>query len=163
MRFSSRALTPLLENSSLGKEIRFPSRICRASSLNISTLETIILQPRSFPSSQEYCQECVDRTNLQATITNESREAAPRLRHHGVSAHGLTHVSVHWQRCLQGFQIPVLIPTSRPAPVLAARTDGDRRKSTDGDPWPVPARTTTITVVPQYGKPGSGHTASRSH
>ena len=51
---------------------------------SISTLETIILQPRSFPSSQEYCQECVDRTNLQATITNESREAAPRLRHHGV-------------------------------------------------------------------------------
>jgi hypothetical protein len=29
-------------------------------------------------------QECVDRTNLQATITNESREAAPRPRHHGV-------------------------------------------------------------------------------
>ena len=28
----------------------------------------------------------------------------------------LTHVLVHWQRCLQGFAIPAVISTSRPVP-----------------------------------------------
>ena len=51
---------------------------------NISTLETIILQSRSFQRRCLTTWECVDRTNLQATITNENREAAPRPRHHGV-------------------------------------------------------------------------------
>ncbi len=43
-----------------------------------STLETIILQSRSFQRRCPTTWECVDRTNLQATITNENREAAPR-------------------------------------------------------------------------------------
>jgi hypothetical protein len=77
--------------------------------------------------------------------TNENREAAPRLRHRGVPAHDSTHVLSSLQRCLQGFQIPAPISTSRPAPVLAVRTDGDRPTRTGGDPWPVPARATTIT------------------
>ena len=69
--------------SRLSKEIRFSSRLgARCSkhfhSRNDKSSATIIPVPLST------AQECVDRTNLQATITNESREAAPRPRHHGV-------------------------------------------------------------------------------
>ncbi len=104
---------------------------------NISTLETIILRPRSFPSSQEYCQECDDRTNLQATITNENREAAPRLRHRGVPATNLTHVSVHCKDCLHGFQIPALISTGWPAhvPYLARAGSRDYHNAGPASGW----------------------------
>jgi hypothetical protein len=49
-----------------------------------------------------------------------------RLRHRGVPATNLTHVSVHCKDCLQGFQIPALISTGRPAHVPYLARAGSR-------------------------------------
>ena len=42
--------------------------------------------------------------------------AGQRNNHYTSSAPELTHVLVHWLRCLQGFRIPAVISTSRPVP-----------------------------------------------
>ena len=44
--------------------------------------------------------ECVDRTNLQATITNKNREAAPRLRRPGDPAREAHEALLHCYDCL---------------------------------------------------------------
>ena len=120
MRFSSRCLTPLLgRRSSLGKEIRFSSRLRRARckkhfhSRDNNSSVTII--PVLFLST---VQECVDRTNLQNTITNENREAAPRLRHRGVPATNLNNtlaLMINHQRQI----ICVVQPTSHTCQFIA--------------------------------------------
>jgi len=98
--FSPPLAVPLLlgRSSLVGKEMRFSSRSC-ADARNLPNLETIILQSRSFPwCCRPAAQECVDRTNLQATITNENREAAPRLRRPGDTPRTATQHEKHTRR-----------------------------------------------------------------
>ncbi len=86
VRFSSCCLLPQLGRSNLGREIQGPSRLCARCWISKRQFFSHDHSSVVVPTTQE----CVDRNNLQAIIPNESREAAPRPRHHGVFAHVLS-------------------------------------------------------------------------
>ena len=90
---------------------------------NISTLETIILQSRSYPwCCRPAAQECVDRTNLQATITNENREAAPRPRRPGVLPNRTHMGACSMERLCARIRISAVIKPSPAARAACARS-----------------------------------------